>query len=805
VTDLRATLERTLGDSYTFEREIVGAGMSRVFVAMDRSLGREIIVKVLPPEVAAELSVERFRREIHLAARLQHPHIVPLLSAGEIDGAPYLTMPFVEGESLRAKLSRVGELPVPEAVRILREVASALSYAHKHGVAHRDIKPDNVMLTDEFALVTDFGVAKALTESSVGPGAATLTGLGVTLGTPAYMAPEQATADPSIDHRADIYAFGVMAYEMLTGSVPFAGRSMQATLAAHAIETPEPIERRRPAIPHALAALIMRCLDKHPADRPQSAADLLTTLDSIYADHGPSTPASATGPRKMKSMAAVVAVVVVVGTAFYVLATRRGSSADGAGRAEPVTRLRSVAVLPLANVGGDARDEYFSDGMTDELANALSKLPGLRVASRTSAYAFKGKKDVDVGEIGKKLHVQAILEGAVRRSGDRLRVGAQLTNVSDGLAIWSDTYERRTSDIFAVQDDIARAIAAALKLKLGDSAAELASTSHGTESVDAYDAFLRGRYLWNRRGAANLRRALAYFDESIAKDSRFARAYAGLAITYAILPEYTDSAPRDALAKTRSAATRALALDSSLAEAHTALGLAAVHAWDFRAGEAEFQKAIALDPQYPTAHQWYGELLYHTGRLDSSFVEIRRAMTLDPLAPIPPLAFGYALTLAGQYGDAIQQFSKADELAPGLGLNRELLADAHLQMGQTQKAIDELEEAARVDTETLLTKGKLCHAYGIAGRTDDARKLLQEIEARAQKERASWVSRAICHLGLGDRATALNEMEAAVKDHEIAVFTAYSPLLDKTWDPVRSDPRWDRLLRNANLTDYIPR
>ncbi len=797
--DLRATLERTLGDSYTFERELVGGGMSRVFVAMDRNLGRQIIVKILAADVAAELSVERFRREIHLAAKLQHPHIVPLLSAGEVAGAPYFTMPFVEGESLRARLSRMRELPIGEAVRILREVASALSYAHKHGVAHRDIKPDNVMLSDEFALVTDFGVAKALSESSKAPGVTTLTGLGTTLGTPGYMAPEQITADPSVDHRVDIYAFGVMAYEMLTGSLPFAGRSMQAMLAAHAVEKPEPIERRRRAVPPALASLVMRCLEKDPADRPQTAAELLATLDSLHVDHERPSMWPSSSSRTLRLAAIAAGIILVGGAIAYATALRNRPPVA----AEQGTQVHSVAVLPLANVGGDARDEYFSDGMTDELANALSKLPGLRVASRTSSFAFKGRKDVDVGEIGRKLHVQAVLEGAVRRSGDRLRVGAQLTNVSDGLAIWSDTYERRTSDVFAVQDDIARSIATALQLKLGSSAAELSSNSHGTENVDAYDSFLRGRYLWNRRGAANLRRALTYFEESIAKDPQFARAYAGLAITLAILPEYTDAPPRDALEKTQSAATRALALDSTLAEAHTALGLAAVHAWDFRGGETEYRKAIALDQEYPTAHQWYGEMLYHTGRLDSSFVEIRRAMALDPLAPIPPLAFGYALTLAGKYGDAVEQFAKADELAPGLGLNRELLADTHLLMGQSQKAIEELEEAARFDSETLLTKGKLCRAYGVGGRIDDAKKLLREIEARAANERAPWVPRAICHLGLGDRSAALDEMEAAVKNHEIAVFTAYSPLLDKTWDPVRGDPRWEKILQMTNLSDFV--
>ncbi len=799
MTDVRATLERTLGDSYSIERELQAGGMSRVFLAIDRQLGRQVVIKVLPPDIAAGLSADRFRREIQLAAKLQHPHIVPLLSAGDANGVMYFTMPFVEGESLRARLTRGGELPIPEAVRILREVASALSYAHKHGVVHRDIKPDNVMLTDEFAVVTDFGVAKALSESTNSPEqpTPTLTGLGISLGTPAYMSPEQASADPALDHRADIYAFGVMAYELLTGSLPFVGRSMQATLVAHAVEKPEAIERRRPGIPHALATMVTRCLEKRPADRPQHAAELLASLDDMHS--AASLAPTTSWWRNPRIVSGLAGGLLLAGLASYWVVTHRSS--DGASRSVDA-QLRSVAVLPLANVGGNAEDEYFSDGMTDELTNALSKLPGLRVASRTSAYSFKGRKDISVGEIGQKLNVQAILEGVVRRSGDRLRVGAQLTNVSDGLAIWSDTYERRTSDVFAVQDDIAGSIAGALKLKLGAKAVELSSSSHGTGSLEAYDSYLRGRYFWNRRGVANLRKALAYFEQSIARDSTFARAYAGVAITYALLPEYTDSPPRDVLGRTRTAARRALALDSSLAEAHTALGLASVHAWDFRAAEAEYQKAIALDPQYPTAHQWYGELLYHTGRIDSSLAQIHHAVALDPLAPIPPVALGYALTLAGKYDEAIQQFSKADEIAPGLALTSQLLGDAHLQMGQTQKAVEELEDAARLGTETLRNKGALCHAYGVAGRVTDARKLLTEIKSRAQKEPAPWVPIAICELGLGNNSAALDAMEAGVRNHEIAVLTAYSPLLDRTWDPVRSDPRWKAILAAANLASY---
>ncbi|MDQ3674697.1 MAG: protein kinase, partial [Gemmatimonadota bacterium] len=695
MTDLRATLERTLGDTYTIERELHGGAMSRVFVVMERQHGRQIVVKVLAAEVAAGVSAERFRREIQIAARLQHPHIVPVLTSGETGGSPYYAMPFVEGESLRARLARVGELPVDEAVRILREVASALSYAHKQGVVHRDIKPDNIMISNEFALVTDFGVSKAVSDSATESRGTTLTGLGVALGTPAYMSPEQASADPGTDHRTDIYAFGVMAYEMLTGSLPFAGRSTQAMLAAHAVEKPEAVERRRPGIPRALSILVMRCLEKRPADRPQSTSDLLQLLGDPAIHDQRTRGAGVSGWKSPRVLAAAAAAAIVV-VGAVIVASRQREQPRGVPGA-----LNSVAVLPLVNVGGDAKDEYFSDGMTDELANALGKLPGLRVASRTSAYAFKGKRDLDVGEIGRKLRVQAILEGTVRRSGDQLRVGAQLTSVSDGLSMWSDTYQRSTSDIFSVQDDIARSIAGALKLKLTEKAAELSSGSRGTESLTAYDAYLRGRYFWNRRGASNLYRALEYFEESIRRDPGFARAHAALALTHALIPEYTDDPPPDGLGKTRAAALRALALDSTLAEAHTALGLALVHAWDFKAGDLAYRKAIALDPRYPTAHQWYGELLYHTGRIDSSLVEIRRALELDPLAPIMPVALGYALMLAGEFEQALTEFAKAEEIAPGLDITRQLAAQAHLQAGQIERGVQEMEAAFRQDSTTL--------------------------------------------------------------------------------------------------------
>ena len=802
---LRATLERSLGDAYLFERELGGGGMSRVFLAEDRTLQRQIVVKVLQQDMAAGVSPERFRREIQLAAKLQHPHIVPLLSSGEIDGTPYFTMPFIDGESLRARLAREGELPVTESVRILRHVASALAYAHKHGVVHRDIKPDNVMLADDFALVTDFGVAKALSASTA-TGASALTSMGLAIGTPAYMAPEQALADPTVDHRADIYAWGTMAYEMLTGLPPFHRASPQATLAAQAIEQPEPIQKKRPGLPLALSSLVMRCLEKRPADRPQSAAEVLSALDAIATSSGGTAPALTvpTAPSTKRNLTPAIAgaaiiLLAAVGGFLYRNGTFKSSGGSG-------TELTSVAVLPLTNVGGDTASDYFSDGMTDELANALGKLPGLRVASRTSAYAFKGRNDADAGEIGRKLHVQAFLAGTVRRAGDRLRVTAQLTNVADGIELWSDSYERPAKDVFQVQDDIARRIADALKLKLGAGAAastaSASAASRGTDNLEAYDSYLRGIYLWNRRGADNLTRAISHFERAVAIDPNFGRAYAGMASVYALLPEYTDSPPPNVLKLTQDAAGKALAIDSTLAVAHTALGLASIHAWDYPTAERQYRMAIALEPQYPTGHQWYGEFLFRTGRTDSAIAELNRAVALDPLAPIPTSALAFGLNLAGRYDDAIVAAKKGLELAPTTGLIHSVLADSYIAKKEYPLAVREMETAASLDPALAYRQGSLAYAYSAAGDKEKARGILAKLEGRARREKVSPYAIAIAHLGLGENDAALTALERAVDQHEIAL-TATSILNESKWNPVRGQPRFTRVLERMNLGPYI--
>ncbi|HUQ48440.1 MAG TPA: protein kinase [Gemmatimonadaceae bacterium] len=804
---LRDTLDKTLGGTYSFERELTAGGMSRLFLAEEKNLGRKVVVKVLSEQMSGAMKRERFQREIQVSARLQHPHIVPLLSSGEVDGLPYFVMPFIEGESLKEHLAKKGELPIEDAVRLLTQVASALAYAHKNGVVHRDIKPDNILLSEDIAVVTDFGIAKAVSAAKTQPGGMALTSDGSTLGTPAYMAPEQVVADPSIDHRADIYSFGVVAYEMLTNTPLFVARGQQALMAAHAVKIPDPIQGRRPAVPAQLARLVMQCLEKQRADRPQTAQEIMRKLatwdesgDLLPTVSNPAitpvtpsvtAPALPPAPAQRKWLIPLIIAIVVLAAAgaFYFYSMQH--------RAKD---LNSVAVLPFKNLSGNKADEYFSDGMRDELANALTRLAGVRLASRTSTYSFKNR-DMLVAQIGKELNVDAIVEGSVTRQGGRVIVDASLVNVADDKTIWNQRYERAATDLFAIQEEVASAIVENLKPALmGDTAVtSIAQKSRGTENMQAYDLYLQGKFLLNKRGADNLRQSITIFNQAISKDSGFARAYAALATSSALLPEYTDSPPSDVTDRGRAAALRALQIDPNLSEANAALGLMNVHSWNFEEAGNRYRAAISQDPDNATAQQWYGEYLFHTGRVDSAVIRLTMAQQLDPFAPIIPTALGHALDMKRDYNKSIAVLKDGISRYPDIGISHTELGKAYLFAGRNDLAVKELEKANQLDPELAIRKGELGYVYGKVGRRDDALKILRSLEERTSRENVSAVAVAYIYLGLGDYEKAISALQIAVQVHDIALVTSLNPIADPAFDPIRKDPRFQQILRRMNL------
>ena len=602
--------------------------MATVYLARDLKHKRPVALKVLLPSVAAALGADRFQREIEFAARLQHPHILTVFDSGDAGGDLWFTMPYVEGESLRDRLRRDRQLPISEAVRIATEAARALEFAHRHGVIHRDIKPENLLLTsDGSTLVADFGVARAL-DQTVG-----LTETGVVVGTPAYMSPEQAAGDRAIDPRTDIYSLACVLYEMLAGEPPYTGPNPQALLARR---LSEPVPHLRPTrdVSPAVEQTVMRALSRSPADRYATAGDLAPALQE--ADSGAARAIRLSEERDRRPArpwvlgVGLVAVLLVVAVAVW---SRSRTHTPAVAPSAAVATPPSAAVLPFADLSPAHDQEYFSDGLTDELITALSKVDGLRVAARTSSFQFKGR-EVDVRQVGRQLDVGSVLEGSVRRSGNRVRISAQLVSARDGYQLWADSYDRDLADVFAVQEDIARSIVGALRVQLGHRASTRLA-ARPTQDLEAHDLYLKGRFAWNQRTADGLREAVRYLEQAVARDPGFAQAQAGLASAYLLVAPYSGEPWAHSWKRSQAAAARALALDSTLAEAYTALAYGAmIYDFEWTRAEANFRSAIAADSTYPTAHQWYGNFLWSRGRLEEALQQMQWAHRLDPLSRI---------------------------------------------------------------------------------------------------------------------------------------------------------------------------
>ncbi|WP_309671074.1 protein kinase [Gemmatimonas sp.] len=606
MTAQTARLAAALADRYCVDRELGSGGMATVYLARDLKHDRDVAIKVLGADVAQTVGAERFLREIRMAAKLSHPHILPLFDSGQVDDALYYVMPVVRGESLRDRLDRERMLPVADAVRIVSEVAGALEHAHKNGVVHRDIKPDNILLQDGHALVADFGIGKALGTID----ADTATQTGVSVGTPAYMSPEQASGE-AVDGRSDIYSLGCVLYEMLVGEPPFTGPTVMAVIAKRFVQTPADVTGLREGISRAVARSVQKALARAPMDRYDTAALFLTSLsemDTVTAT--PSAPA------------------------------------------------QSLAVMPFVNRSGDADNQFFSDGLSEDLINALTSQSGLHVASRTSAFRFSGSVLV-ISDIGEQLNVGWVLVGSVRRAGTKLRVTAQLVNAATGFQLWSERYDREMTDVFEIQDEIVASIVEALvpALRASGASSTTAMVRRPTDSLEAYELYLKGRSYWHQRSPATVRVAIQCFERAIALDPNYALAYCGLADCYGILRVYGWTRAEDNREKAAAAVARAMTLDAGLAEANFSLAFYTFYferRW--RDAERHFARARALGPRV-SLHHLYSALYY---AIQKSPAEIHHhaqvASDLDPLSP-----FVQALQSTGYW--IVGEFETAERLA----------------------------------------------------------------------------------------------------------------------------------------------
>ncbi len=799
-------LHEALAGAYTIDRELGGGGMSRVYLAHDVALERRVVIKVLSSELVTGVSRERFRREVLVSARLQHPNIVPVLDAGEAGGEPYFVMAYVEGEPLNVRIDREGKLANAEAVRIMRDVARALAYAHAQGVVHRDIKPGNVLLTSGAAVVADFGIAKALAAGlhRSGEDHGTLTRVGMSVGTPAYMAPEQAAGDPRTDHRADLYSFGLMAYEMLTGQNPMARATPAETLTAHLTYAPAAVQGLRPAMSRSLAALVMQCLEKNPANRPQDAGVIAEALEDPTMVSGVEVKTSDVqavvhGWQRRRVLLGLAAVLAAAAIGFRVwLRPPNDSAMRSAAVAVPVAP--SIAVLPFATSSADSSDAYLAAGMTDQLTSALARVPGWRVASRRSVEQYQDRDTSSAG-FAKSLGLTHVVEGAVQRQGDRLRIAVRLVDGATGFSVWSDVFEYVMADIFAVQDEIAGRIADAISGTIGgtpDSAAVAPASekADGTAHPEAYEHFLRARFLFARRDAASLREALAEFQEATRIDSAFARAHAGIANVYGVLPLYANVPRARVQDSALRAAERAIAADSALADGYAARGVLQSAMWNWAAGEADLRRAVALDSTQAGAYQWLGDNLVLNGRVPEAVAAYRVAVRIDPVTPMLRASYAYALAATGEKDSAAAQAREAVRLDPANPIVRAHVGHTYLALGRFPEARRELEAANSQAPNVPVVMGGLGAALAANGMRERAEELLTALAKFPPRSGAASATAKI-RLALGDVSGALVALQTALleRDEMIGSEAMVTPL----YDPVRTLPQFAEILRAARL------
>ena len=785
------TLAAALDGQYRVIRELGRGGMGCVYLAEDLRHGREVAIKVLSAEQTGPAAIERFGREVAVVARLSHPHIVPLIDSGHGHGLHWFVMPRIDGESLRTRIDRERQLDLDDAVRIGIEVARALVAAHAHGVLHRDIKPENVLLSSGSAVVTDFGIAKLLAGDS---GEVRLTQTGYAIGSAAYMSPEQATGIDPVDERSDVYGLGCLLYEMLTGEPPFVGLTVQAVLAKRFSDPVPHVSRLRDVVSPALDAVIARAMARAPQDRYSTMHNFELALAAAERRAGTATVPPQTQHRTPVAASWVSRRALVIGGGVVLAA----AAVFGALRATVLSAstgaIRSIAVRPLTDISAARNQEYFSAGLTDELLTALSGIGGLRVAARSSSYAFKAKAQ-DLRDFGSQLGVDAVLDGTVQKEGNRVRVSVELVTVKDGFSIWKRSYDGDVSDLFAMQETVARAIVTAVGIQLGDSSRPIVRRS--TDDIDAYQLYMKGRLALDRRTAASLMEARTWFEQAVEQDPRYARAWSGLADVAFLQGMNVFDAPGEAFPRAKMAVRRALELDSTSVEALTShANVLFFHDRDFARADTAFRKAIAINPRYPQARYWHGLFLASMHQPDAALAEVKLAASLDPFSPPITTSVGMVLVLSGRFAEAVAPLREAIAVQPNYYFAHSWLALTLSETGANDEAIREARRGVALAPDAMLAEGYLAYVLARTGSRAAALAQFARIDSISQRRSVASVYVARAWDAMGDADLTFIWLQRATKEGDGQLAQLRMAPLFRT---VAADPRFTRLLSQLNI------
>ncbi len=776
---------------YKIIEKLGEGGMGVVYKAHDTTLNRSIALKFLPDKVNKdETAKARFLQEAQAAAGLNHPNICTIFGVEEYEGQLFISMEYIEGGTLSEKIPFS---KVDDAITIATQIGEALQEAHAKGIVHRDIKADNIMLTSKGqAKVMDFGLAKL-------KGSLKLTRTSSTVGTLGYMAPEQIQGG-EVDYRSDIFSFGVLLFEMLTGKLPFRGEHEAAMVYSIVNEEPAPLTKYQPDLSPELERIIGRALEKVPEDRYQSVADMVSELrrerkktTKIGRLSVPnSRPSSAEEISRVVAKPAAKKKVIVFGSIGLLLLAVGLAIYFYLGRGQSID---SLAVLPFENVGASPEQEYLSDGLTESIINNLTKIASLRVVPRSTVFRFKGK-EMDVQEVGSKLNVRAVLSGRITHRDQVLDVQVDLIDVNRQSELWGHLYHSSTTDILSLQQQITDDVSSRLGIGLSTETREkLAKRS--TANTQAYQLYLQGRYYWNKRNAVALERAIDYFHQAIALDSTYALAYSGLADCYIIQSQYSGIPSRITIPMTIKSAQHALELDNSLAEAHTDIAFCLYNEWQYDDAEREFKQSIALNPRYATTYQWYNILLLRIGRFEEASAMIQQAHQLDPFSPVIMLNVGAIPLVRGQFEEALGYFVKSVELDPSFAVGYEWEGIANYKLKKYPEAQAQFEKAVELSGRSSECISSLGYFYAKRGMREKALQLLKENELRYRTGTGSAYNIARIYAGLGEKDKALELLGQDLNDRSIWIGNL---LIDIVWDDLRTDPRFIALTKKAGLT-----